>query len=124
MEPMACHTSGRRKGQHVLKTADAHRAALDGRHPHSVEEGFDILRFDVAVPVKVREEAPVVLRLRKVYDQHASSRREHATYFARALLAHRSREVTGSRCGIVVQIQQIPTTYPLMFRVLADLRLH
>ena len=73
-ELMAHHASVRRNSEHVSEAADADDAALDAAQLHLVEQHFDVVRLDVAMPMKMREDASVVLGLREIHDKDAATR--------------------------------------------------
>jgi hypothetical protein len=82
-----------RKGQYVLKAADTDGTTLDAAQLRVIEECFHILRLDVTVPMKVREDTSGLLGLREIHDKEAASRCEHAPYLAGELLAHWPRQM-------------------------------
>ena len=71
---MAHHASARRTGQYVLEAADTDGAAFDAPQLCAIEQYFDILRLNMTVPMKVREDTSGVLGLREIHDKDAASR--------------------------------------------------
>jgi hypothetical protein len=72
--------------QHELKTTDADGPDLDTAESCFVEQRNDLAWIDVAMPVKMREEARITLRGAKIDDQHAPLWFEDAVDLARAFI--------------------------------------
>ena len=76
-----------------METAHPNRSCLEDTKLCLFQQGHDIRRRHVAVPVTMRENTFLLLRLREVDNERATAALEHATDFADALLPRGARQM-------------------------------